>query len=414
MKLVYSIIILFFSLTALDAQDEDKPELLLTDLKVQLECTEAVDSLYNFNFLVAEKQFGWIKEEYPDHPLGDFLMALSQWWRIRPNDEVTTYDEKFFKHVDESIKKGKVLYKKDKKNPEASFFLAAAYGFKATRLAELGKIRAAIGPGDKAQEYIRKNIDLDADFSPEFLFGRGLYNYFREWIPKNKPRLKPIFFFFKKGDMKKGVEQLEKVSEEAFYTRVEASVYLMDIYFEYGVFEDNGDRINTNDKALEIAKELYTVYPNNKYFERRFAEISLKSIQTTEKLQGVALMEKALSLENQYPGTYDRKTLRNFNYHVGIHYHTLIKKEKAATYFKKMLAFSEELDILERAYSIRSAYHIATYAVEESDKETAIEYFELIEDNYSKSNSNKNVKKWYKEAKKYLKENREKKFLGIF
>ena len=185
-------------------------------------------------------------------------------------------------------------------------------------------------------------------------------------------------------------------------------------YFEYGVFEDNGDRINTNDKALEIAKELYTVYPNNKYFERRFAEISLKSIQTTEKLQGVALMEKALSLENQHPGTYDRKTLRNFNYHVGIHYHTLIKKEKAATYFKKMLAFSEELDILERAYSIRSAYHIATYAVEESDKETAIEYFELIEDNYSKSNSNKNVKKWYKEAKKYLKENREKKFLGIF
>ena len=63
--------------------------MLLMDMNVQSECTDAVNDMYNFKFEKAEKQFQILKLKYPDHPLPYFLMGLSTWWKMMPNSTLT-------------------------------------------------------------------------------------------------------------------------------------------------------------------------------------------------------------------------------------------------------------------------------------------------------------------------------------
>ena len=65
----------------------DSVEMLLSNAKIQIEATQAVNDMYNFKFDEAEMQFRWIRQKYPDHPLPYFLLGLSQWWKIMPNVE---------------------------------------------------------------------------------------------------------------------------------------------------------------------------------------------------------------------------------------------------------------------------------------------------------------------------------------
>lgn len=402
---------------------EEETKSLLDDMTIQFQCTEAVDSLYNGNFLVAEKQFGWLIEEHPEHPLGYFLMGLSQWWKILPNDEVKKYDAKFYNYLDLTIEKGKKLYKKDKKNPEASFFLALAYGLKGRRIADNGSRLRAIHPADKASDYLTKNLELGEDFGPEFLLGHGLYNFFREWLAIDEPGLKPILAPFKKGDMKKGLDQLERCASESFYSRVEAKVFLMDIYGSYGVYK-KGDKIRKGDKAdrsytkaYEIASSLSRTYPSNKYFERRKAELSFYMNKDVKK-SGAKLAAKILRIERNYPGTYGKRAVRNLSYFLANYYTETegangLSPEKSIIHYEKAADLAEELGVESLGFTMNSYVRLAAYYEAQEDKVKAVKYYELFLDNYS-SSSKEHGKDVKKKAKEYVKENGEKKFLGIF
>ena len=63
----------------------DSVDILLENVKIQIEATEAINDMYNFKFDKAEMQFRWIRQRHPDHPLPYYLLGLSQWWKIMPN-----------------------------------------------------------------------------------------------------------------------------------------------------------------------------------------------------------------------------------------------------------------------------------------------------------------------------------------
>ena len=75
---------------------KDTTIILISDLHVQLECTQALNDLYNFNFPRAEFQFKYLKTKFPWHPLPYFLMGLIEWWKIMPNTKDTSHDDSFF------------------------------------------------------------------------------------------------------------------------------------------------------------------------------------------------------------------------------------------------------------------------------------------------------------------------------
>ena len=108
---------------------KDTTIILISDLHVQLECTQALNDLYNFNFPRAEEQFKYLKTKFPWHPLPYFLMGLIEWWKIMPNTNDTSHDDTFFdtwyRHL-----LGENLYKITSLQDEAAFFWAAAYAFK--------------------------------------------------------------------------------------------------------------------------------------------------------------------------------------------------------------------------------------------------------------------------------------------
>ena len=90
--------------------DEDTTQvLLLEDISIQLEATQAINDMYNFEFERAERQYRWIKQKYPNHPLSYFLLALSEWWKIAVNVENTQYDVKFEAYLDTAINKACLL-----------------------------------------------------------------------------------------------------------------------------------------------------------------------------------------------------------------------------------------------------------------------------------------------------------------
>ena len=132
-KLITSIIFLALTICSYgQTYDREGPTtrndttiILISDLHVQLECTQALNDLYNFNFQRAEFQFKYLRSRFGWHPLPYFLMGLIEWWKIMPNTRDTSHDDTFFAYMDSSIVVGEKLYKKyPAYKTEAAFFLA--------------------------------------------------------------------------------------------------------------------------------------------------------------------------------------------------------------------------------------------------------------------------------------------------
>ena len=341
--------------------------------------------MYNFNFKEAEKQFGWIIQEHPKHPLGYFLMSLSNWWKLLPEDHIRDYDEKLFYYLDKTIDLARDLYKEDKNNEEMDFFLAASYGLKARIYSDREQYRKAASASSSALKYLELGAERSS-LSPEFLFGEGLYNYFRVWVPENKKFLKPIMFFFRKGDKELGIKQLEEASYEAFYTRIEAMTFMMKIYGEY--------EGNESKKAKEKANYLYTLYPNNPYFQTHYAKYCFKSGQLKECLNlSKDILEKYM-LQKQ---GYGLQNARYASYYAGYVSNLYKKKKDAYLHFTNCVRFSEELHFEERGYYHKSLSYLAKMALEENKEEEAKAYYEKVKE-YADSKSSD-----YKMAKDFLK-----------
>ena len=108
-KIVIVIIILFYNPFVSASQDNKS---ILTNLDIQIEATAAINKMYNFEFLEADKEFNWLVQEYNDHPLPIFLKGLGLWWKIdsysgisdlKKIDSLKSLDDNFFRIMDKSI-----------------------------------------------------------------------------------------------------------------------------------------------------------------------------------------------------------------------------------------------------------------------------------------------------------------------
>jgi hypothetical protein len=214
---------------------KDTTIILITNVAMQMEISQALNDLYNFKFEKAEQQFRWFKQKYKWHPLPYFLLGLSEWWKIMPNTKSTAYDDRFFAYMDSTIMVAENLYKNvPEYKIEAAFFLAASHGFKGRLYSDEERKSWGKAAVDAKSAMNYMDVCREKDYlSPELLFGDALYNYFSVWVPENYPSLKPLMWFFRKGDKALGLKQLKEVSYNAFYTRTEAMVWLMRILNSY-------------------------------------------------------------------------------------------------------------------------------------------------------------------------------------
>jgi hypothetical protein len=379
---------LFIGVSAFAQNQKDTTLILINDIRIQIEATEALNDLYNFKFDKAEQQFRWFKQKYAWHPLPYFLLGLSEWWKIMPDTKNTSHDDKFMAYMDSTITVAENLHKKSPEyRIEAAFFLSAAYGFKGRLYAdeERKNWRKAAAAGKTALNYLDESKEKQ-DLSVELLFGDALYNYFSVWVPENYPALKPLLWFFKKGDKQLGLDQLTEVSYNAFYTRTEAMVWLMRILNSYE---------NKAARAFQISEYLHQTYPDNPYFHRYYARMLYGKGGFSEEMekQSKQIIQRIDSGMVGYEATSGRYAA----FFLGQMYERRGQLDDAKKYYEMVVKYATEIDATETGYYLFSLIALGEIAQKQGDKQAAKNYFEEV-----KRKSNRKDEAW-KDAKKRLK-----------
>lgn len=362
-------------------------EYLLLNKGLQFRITEAINSMYDFDFETAERGFAVMQYNYPDHPLPYFLMGLSQWWKIIPDTENEQYDDLFFKFMDETIAKAEDLLEEDEGNKEATFFLAAAYGFKGRLLSERESWTATAFAGKNALKYMEMSKG-EEELSPELLLGDALYNYFSVWIPENYPLLRPVMSLFPKGDKALGLRQLEEVAKNSFYARVEAQYFLFRLYAseEKRPFD-----------ALQITDYLHNKYPHNPYFHRFYArQLYALGREAEAKKVSEEILE---AIDNGETG-YEANSGRYAAFFVAQFYHKNNRLNEAKEYYIKTAEFGEESENQESGYYLYALLNLGKISAKQNNEEEAKEYLKKVK-KYAKRKH-----PVHKEARDFLKKNK--------
>lgn len=366
---------------------KDTTIILLNDLSVQLECTQALNDLYNFKFEAAEKEFRDLRSKYIWHPLPYFLMGLIEWWKIMPNTKDQSHDEVFEAYMDSTITIAERLYDKyPEYKVEASFFLSAAYGFKGRLYSDeerknWGKAASA---GRNALNYLEESKSKQ-HLSPELLFGDALFNYFSVWVPENYPALKPILWFFPKGDKALGLKQLKEVSYNAFYTRTEAMMWLMRILNSYE---------NDQAQALQISEYLNQSYPDNPFFHRYYARILYSSGRFA---QAEPVCKNILARIDSAQLGYEATSGRYAAFYLGEIYDARKNFDEAKKYYQLCVKFAEQINATESGYYLYSLIALGEIAEKKGNKAEARQYFKEVKKKAKRKDEA------YKDAKKRMK-----------
>lgn len=367
-------------------QAKDTTIILISNLETQLETTQALDDLYNFKFDKAEAQFQALKKKYGWHPLPYFLIGLGEWWKIMPDTKNTSHDERFLAYMDSSIMKANSLHDKHSEyRIEAAFFLAAAYGFKGRLYSdeERGSWRKAASAGKDALDYLEECKERE-DLSPELLFGDALYNYFSVWVPENYPMVRPLLWFFRKGDKALGLKQLKEVSYNAFYTRTEAMVWLMRILNSY-----ENDQV----RAFQLADYLHKTYPDNPYFHRYYARMCYsRGMYNDLERESKSIMARIDSSMVGYEATSGRYAA----FFLGQMYQTRKQLDESKKYYLLAMKYAEENKSTETGYYLYSEIALGEIAEKQGDKKLAKKYFSDVKKRTGRKDEA------YKDAKKRL------------
>lgn len=358
-----------------DAQQHiKKSNVLLLDMNLQIEATQALNDMYNFKFDKAEQQFRWIRQEHPHHPLPYFLMGLSQWWKIMPNIDNEKFDGQFMAYMDSAIFLADRMHKIDPENAEAAFFLSAAWAFKSRLHSERKSWRKAASAGKTTLNYLEPDKEK-GDLGPEFLFGDALYNYYAEWIPENYTLLKPVLLFFPSGDKEKGLKQLKEVANNAFYTRTEAQYFLMRIL----ALESNRPH-----EALQLAEYLHSSFPDNPYFHRYYARMLYSTGQYNRMEQeSKSILAK---IDSGMVG-YESISGRYASFYLGRMKMNMKQHEEAKQYFIRTVEFAKSDEAYDSGYFLYALLALGDIANEQNDKKLAKSYYKEVKKHAKRSHA---------------------------
>jgi tetratricopeptide (TPR) repeat protein len=250
--------------------------------------------------------------------------------------------------------------------------------------------------GKNALKYFEK-CKGNADFSPELQFGDGMYDYYAQWIPENYPLLKPILMFFPKGNKVTGIKELEKTANTAFYTRVEARYFLIQIY----------SMENQYDKAYEMSKYMAEQYPDNPFFERYYARSAFVTgrLNDAERISK-DILAKVERTQSGYEGVSGRTAAYILAYINQLFYKNLPEAKK---YYQQSIDFAKQTNALNAGYYWSSVLALGKIANEEKNYDQAQAYFkEVIDKSERKSSQHKDAKKALDELKKSRRDERRK------
>ncbi|MBK9247353.1 MAG: hypothetical protein IPM69_04380 [Ignavibacteria bacterium] len=288
--------------------------------------------IYNLEFDSASANFNKVIQMYPEHPAGYFLDAMVEWWRIATNRRAKHYDDRFLEKINKAIEVCDNLIEKDKYDVTGKFFKGGAVGYKGRFYAQREQYLKAADDGRIGFDMLLECQKI-APQNHDIMLGTGIYNYFAAVLPEQYPILKAAMFFLPSGDKKLGILQLITAAKRAKYATTEAKVVLLSIYYQ---FEKNPT------EALKIAQDLFTLYPNNAYFQKYVGRCQVQLGYSAEyENTWRDVVTKCIDKKN---GSYDLLSAREGLYYVGLGLMNRNKLDSALRYFYKCDEGGRHLD----------------------------------------------------------------------
>lgn len=247
MNLRYFIFLFFISYCA-SAQES-----ILQDQQTLQNIELGIDCIYNFQFEHIEETQNYLSQNYSDNPLPQLFYALTIYWKYFPITPTSKYNDPYVENINTSIEKSQRLLEENDDNPEAIFLNLMARLLIMQYYADNHESSKVIPHIRNAYKMVKKGFDLSHEIT-DFNFSTGLYNYYRDAYPEKHPVYKPFAYFFKDGNKKLGLKQLEYNWKHGIFLDAESLSFLVYISLN---FEGNYK------KSARYTRELYKAYPNN-------------------------------------------------------------------------------------------------------------------------------------------------------
>lgn len=288
--------------------------------------------IYNLQFDSASAEFNYVTQTYPNHPVGYFMDAMVDWWKIDTDYRNRYLEDQFLEKIDKVIDLCDVLLETDENDIVGLFFKGGAIGYRGRYYATIDKSWVkALGDGKEALGIIERAWHI-APGNKDVLLGMGLYHYFAAVFPEEYPVLKPLMVFFPAADKRGGLMELQLAAKQARYADIEAKTVLLQVYYQ---FEKDYQA------SMALSKELFERFPQNARFHKTLANSYVKLGYGDLKEQ--TWREILVRVMNKQTG-YDYKLARDAMYYIS---EELIRRgefDMALKYLYKVDEFSRELD----------------------------------------------------------------------
>jgi len=327
---------------------------------------KGIKEIYNMKFPEAETTFRRIISDYPDHPAGRFFLAMIDWWKILVDPDVESYDDLFFKKLEDVIYQCDELLDKNPDNVEALFFKGGSIGFRGRLHGFRESWIKAADDGREALPIVERASKLDPN-NLDVQLGFGIYNYYAAVIPGEFPLIKPLMIFFPKGDKQKGIEQLTNTAMNGKYAKYEARYFLMTLFFNYE---------NNPYMAEEYAKMLTADFPDNPVFEKWMGRIEIKK---GNYMGCAAVFSDVLKKAGQdYFGYNNTKTLRESDYYIGLNAKNEKKLDSAKIFLQNCVDLSKQIDKEDSGFQINAVLYLGMINDVTGNREKAKEYYNRL------------------------------------
>lgn len=339
---------------------------------------KAIHQVYNYEFNKAAKGAAQLKRAYPTHPIGYFVAGLNRWWQNYASENTDLYLSYIHTQIDSAM----LLNKKYAKNPEFEreyvFIQYMCYGLKAKAYSATDEWWSAANAARRIIGYLKRSFSLK-EKQIEFYFNSGIYQYYAEVYPKQRPIVKPFMIFFPDGDEEKGLEELEKVGASPNYAQAETLFYLHYIYMD--------ERRNPG-KALRVSEKLVEQFPLNTWFRADYAHAlaANKRFDEAEKI----FVELRNSYESQ-PNAFTQNITSKYSRYTS---HIMIKVylyqgksrflqhkyKEAIELLDKSFVMAKLANVKERDYLSSATYYKARCYDAMGQREKAVEWYEKVLD----------------------------------
>ncbi len=251
---------------------------------------KAVDLIYDFQFEKAKTVCNEISISFPGHPVNNILKGMFKYWENYPLLPSSPERAEYEGHLRSCITLCEENHDQTD-DPEYLLINLCARGLLLLFYSDSDLSSEVFPLATSTYPYIRDSFKVTSSYS-DFYFFTGLYNYYREAYPEAHPIYKAFAFLFPKGDMAKGLQELNLAGQYAIFLKAESYSFLSWIFANFE---------NDLQQATNHCKTLHDLYPENIQYKAVYIKnlLLLKKYDEAEKLMNSSIKES----DNTYYAT---------------------------------------------------------------------------------------------------------------